>query len=62
MIVVLADASITGERGIDCDIDGAGDVYIIKSCRDCYVGGRGTIFEWEGSTKMVSKYWYRDLK
>jgi len=35
MIVVLADDSITGDRGIDCDIDGAGDVYIVDSCGDC---------------------------
>jgi len=32
MIVALADASDTGERGVGGDIDGAGDVYIISSC------------------------------
>jgi len=38
MIVVLDDASIAGERGV-CDIDGAGDVYIVNSCGDCVVDG-----------------------
>ena len=40
MIVVLDDASIPGERGV-CDIDGAGDVYIVTSCGDCCVRGEG---------------------
>jgi len=39
MIVALADASVTGERGVGGDIDGAGDVYIISSCGDYIVDG-----------------------
>jgi len=58
MIIALADAAVTGERGVGGDIDGAGDAYIVSSCGDSCVHGRGEIIEWEGSTKMVSKYWY----
>jgi len=37
MIIALADASVTGERGVGGDIDGAGGLYIISSCGDCVV-------------------------
>jgi len=39
MIVALADASVTGERGVGGDIDGAGDVCCVSSCGDCVVDG-----------------------
>jgi len=39
MIVALADASVTGERGAGGDIDGAGDAYIVSSYGDYIVDG-----------------------